>query len=630
MITAEKQFGRYVLKPATEIFSSEIEDDPEQLSQYYEDVVSYGEAMYAVRYPPCSIPPKWTLLKLIKVKRYNHNTNIFSFALKSNKSKLGLPPGAFLFVKAPGCEHGGGDAIRPYAATSDPGIRGSFDIMVKRYDAWGTNSNGVGIMGHSVNPYRPPGVVSNYIFSLKIGEELAFKHSRACRSKLSTILLLGKNKKNVVDDSPVECKSSPVILPSPPKRPNQSQARPTRRGREVKTVMDTFKSTNELENESHSDDSDSEVDPDELVDSMTIIAVGAGIGPIIQILRTSLYGQSLGDASDDYLFDDVHNETWITPGGIIPTLEERSKMSSNQIGVVGSSESSPLPLSSSPNHWNSDKSSHWMTKGGSHNDDDAIETDKDNSTNNVAGNNINCKISSNASTPPRSRSRSGSMSKFASNVRISVALNTTTNKLQKIVLLYGARTVEDILYREQLQQFQSDFPDRFKVVFCIGSRYDNVHMGAKSAGVGSIVSSPTLTNKSEDMNTVFHDTFANAVAVAINDNSHGHESKGNSDSNSSSKGSEYIPPSVSKDFQDFNALKEVGWVGYDHIEKHQALSPLMNDAVDGIPGNVRTRAVVCGLPAVYEKLCGSRFDNEVPKDSVLGCLGYDSSNVLKL
>lgn len=49
------------------------------------------------------------------------------------------------------------------------------------------------------------------------------------------------------------------------------------------------------------------------------------------------------------------------------------------------------------------------------------------------------------------------------------------------------------------------------------------------------------------------------------------------------------------------------------------------------PPSNSTRVVVCGLPGVYEKLCGSRFTTAVDKDfSVLGQLGYSEQMVVKL
>jgi hypothetical protein len=40
--------------------------------------------------------------------------------------------------------------------------------------------------------------------------------------------------------------------------------------------------------------------------------------------------------------------------------------------------------------------------------------------------------------------------------------------------------VRDILLRELLEEWVSRHPYRFKVVYCVGSRWANVHMGAKS------------------------------------------------------------------------------------------------------------------------------------------------------
>merc|ERR1712142_894512 len=96
-----------------------------------------------------------------------HDTSIFEFGLPSGTS-LGLPVCACLLMKAPDCEHGGGDAVRPYTPISHDGIVGKFQIILKRYQEWGDPN-----YWHS---YRPPGAVSNYIFGLKIGDLVEFKH----------------------------------------------------------------------------------------------------------------------------------------------------------------------------------------------------------------------------------------------------------------------------------------------------------------------------------------------------------------------------------------------------------------------------------------------------------------------
>ena len=190
MITSEKEFGRYVLTPSSEVFKEDATDDMEreEMDPYYD-------------YCSCVIPPQWTALQLIARKEINHDTAIFTFALprrvtnvnslrarrrgaqfteepvdnSNNKGYvLGLPSGAFLLCKAPGCEHGGGDAIRPYTSISPPGMEGKFVLLVKRYDEWGAkplptklgqDSTSTSMSG---NPYRPPGAVSNYIHSLQV------------------------------------------------------------------------------------------------------------------------------------------------------------------------------------------------------------------------------------------------------------------------------------------------------------------------------------------------------------------------------------------------------------------------------------------------------------------------------
>jgi len=43
-----------------------------------------------------------------------------------------------------------------------------------------------------------------------------------------------------------------------------------------------------------------------------------------------------------------------------------------------------------------------------------------------------------------------------------------------------------------------------------------------------------------------------------------------------------------------------------------------------------TRVLVCGLPGVYDKLCGSRESVEVEHHSVLHKLGYTKDMVIKL
>jgi len=58
--------------------------------------------------------------------------------------------------------------------------------------------------------------------------------------------------------------------------------------------------------------------------------------------------------------------------------------------------------------------------------------------------------------------------------------NLQCNHVKKIRLLYGARTVADILQRKQLDQWHEEHNSRFKVCYCIGSRWNNIHFAAKT------------------------------------------------------------------------------------------------------------------------------------------------------
>jgi len=52
--------------------------------------------------------------------------------------------------------------------------------------------------------------------------------------------------------------------------------------------------------------------------------------------------------------------------------------------------------------------------------------------------------------------------------------------VKKVVLLYGVRTVADILLKAQLDAWQVQYPLLLKVVYCVGSRWTNIHWGAKN------------------------------------------------------------------------------------------------------------------------------------------------------
>eukprot|EP01031_Cornospumella_fuschlensis_P027546 gene27546-33272_t len=344
MITNVKRFGSYVLTTKSP-FLDEIEDKLED-----NDVPSL-----------CAIPPSWTALILRHIEKYNYDTSIFTFCLPEGRTRLNLPVGGFLLILAPGCEHDGGDAIRPYTSISDdppeenlvqsssadwhpsPVTTGSFSILVKRYDEWGVKETPQThfLFTKTNHSYKPPGAVSNYIHRLKVGDKVLFKHTPRCLGRV------------------------PRPLPASLRR-------------------------------------------------LVMLAVGVGVAPVLQIAKH----------------------------------------------VV--------------------------------------------------------------------RNLQGSCS-----------------HIEKIVLLYGVRTVSDILLRATLDELEQRYPQLFQVVYCVGSRYAQVTWGCKK-----------------------------------------------------------------KD--------EYGWVTEEKIKKYAP------------PPSEDTKVIVCGLPGVYEKLCGYRDNPSVNPDSALGRLGYTDDMVIKL
>lgn len=162
MITANKVFGSYCLvKPNLEPNAVDIEEEKEIIQS------------------TCSLnSSSWTPLKLVAIKIYNHDTSVFKFSLPDGIPALSLPLGAYLLVKAPGCDHDSTDAIRPYASISeDESCPGCFEILCKRYDQWGQKESREThfLFTCTDHSYRPPGACSNYIHKLQVGDALEFK-----------------------------------------------------------------------------------------------------------------------------------------------------------------------------------------------------------------------------------------------------------------------------------------------------------------------------------------------------------------------------------------------------------------------------------------------------------------------
>jgi hypothetical protein len=131
----------------------------------------------------CVIPTEWIELPLLHIKPYNHDTSIFSFGLPlPSQSSLNLSTCGCLLLLAPDCEHGGGDAIRPYTPISNNSTTvGYFDLLIKRYDQWGQKCEQETIFSYfnynvTQHAYKPKGAVSNYLFDRKIGDMVKVWH----------------------------------------------------------------------------------------------------------------------------------------------------------------------------------------------------------------------------------------------------------------------------------------------------------------------------------------------------------------------------------------------------------------------------------------------------------------------
>ena len=114
----------------------------------------------------CIIPTTWHEYPLINVTPYNHNTSIFEFGLEPEQS-LSLPVCAcILMANIPRDDEA--VEIRPYTPISDNLMLGKFQLLIKRYPAWGSPN--------FPQNYKPPGKMSNYIHDLAVGSSVQFKH----------------------------------------------------------------------------------------------------------------------------------------------------------------------------------------------------------------------------------------------------------------------------------------------------------------------------------------------------------------------------------------------------------------------------------------------------------------------
>lgn len=110
---------------------------------------------------PVALNPREKIsLRMTERIEVSHNTRIFRFALPSPEHRLGLPCGKHVFVYA---KIDGETVMRAYTPISSDDDLGKLDLLIKVYFK-GTNPN-----------HLPGGKMSQYLDSLKVGDEVTFK-----------------------------------------------------------------------------------------------------------------------------------------------------------------------------------------------------------------------------------------------------------------------------------------------------------------------------------------------------------------------------------------------------------------------------------------------------------------------
>ena len=223
MIDADLKFGAY--RPLVpNIYRAQALDDTPVVSSSL--AIDYQSRTAYADISSCAISSSWKSYKLLSKQPYNHDTCLFEFALDDKNQPLNLPVTAHLLIRVPILQSSADDSqihensfyeysrttdsssdfntthtfhVRPYTAISPLQQRGSFTLMVKRYDSWGTpekrllqqheqrlnhysnldstdtSSRPVYYYTKTDHSYKPPGLVSTYIHKLEIGQGVEMK-----------------------------------------------------------------------------------------------------------------------------------------------------------------------------------------------------------------------------------------------------------------------------------------------------------------------------------------------------------------------------------------------------------------------------------------------------------------------
>lgn len=108
-------------------------------------------ALKALSAPDALDPSAFRSFKLSDIKKYNHNTNIFTFAFDDPTAKFNGKTASCVVFKA---NINGKDVIRPYTPISRPNTIGQLEFVIKNY---------------------PQGTMSKYVHELKKGDKLEIK-----------------------------------------------------------------------------------------------------------------------------------------------------------------------------------------------------------------------------------------------------------------------------------------------------------------------------------------------------------------------------------------------------------------------------------------------------------------------
>ena len=105
----------------------------------------------ALSAPDALDPNAFRSFKLSDIKKYNHNTNIFTFSFDDPKAKYNGKTASCVVFKA---NVDGKEVIRPYTPVSRPNTIGQLQFVIKNY---------------------PQGVMSKHVHGLKKGDSIEIK-----------------------------------------------------------------------------------------------------------------------------------------------------------------------------------------------------------------------------------------------------------------------------------------------------------------------------------------------------------------------------------------------------------------------------------------------------------------------